>query len=516
MSRRSFARAAAALAASFLLIAFSAVLAGPQDQRPAKPQAPPRTDRKEKGAEKEKAGRVPTGAVEVAEARAILDKMINGFDLKPQPQPAIPDDPPPHEGALIDIPLVVEPPDLILVEVLEALPGRPISGERLIRPDGTINLGFYGEVYVRGLTLPQIKVAIIKHLRTYLNDDTLGLITPEYDEWPSPEAKAKPLPHLKPPDTKDGPLDDSERGKAANPPAKPRASLGPRNPRGALRPTETRALAVRAVRRREMPQVPEEKKSAEVKPDAVMLPFPGQGHVKITIEVQGQNAGILVPNPPAGALNPPADLVGGEPGKVEVVPPLESDRVFVDVTAYNSKNYYVLGDVLIPGKLPNTGVETVLDALQYAGGLIPSAEPKDIRLVRPGRNGKPARVYKVALEAIQEKGDVRTNYQLFPGDRLVVGRNEVVKKTVEIDRLQAPIEAIVGSIHRYANMLRSIDDLSPDQADQVLEDLVDFWAKELSRNGELKFDEQSLREVLRRHLKKAPAGPRPGLIPGAR
>ena len=28
-----------------------------------------------------------------------------------------------------------------------------------------------------------------------------------------------------------------------------------------------------------------------------------------------------------------------------------------------------------------------------------------------------------------------TNYQIFPGDRLIVGRNEVVKKTVEIDRL---------------------------------------------------------------------------------
>ena len=37
---------------------------------------------------------------------------------------------------------------------------------------------------------------------------------------------------------------------------------------------------------------------------------------------------------------------------MEVVPPAESDRVFVDITAYNSKNYYVLGDVLITGKCP--------------------------------------------------------------------------------------------------------------------------------------------------------------------
>ena len=54
---------------------------------------------------------------------------------------------------MIDIPYVIEPPDIIVVEVLEALPGRPITGERLVRPDGTISLGFYGDVHVRGLTI---------------------------------------------------------------------------------------------------------------------------------------------------------------------------------------------------------------------------------------------------------------------------------------------------------------------------------------------------------------------------
>ena len=42
------------------------------------------------------------------------------------------------------------------------------------------------------------------------------------------------------------------------------------------------------------------------------------------------------------------------------LPPDESDRVFVDVTAYNSKNYFVEGDVGSPGRLPFTGLETVL------------------------------------------------------------------------------------------------------------------------------------------------------------
>ena len=71
---------------------------------------------------------------------------------------------------------VVEPPDVITIEVLQGLPGRPISGERLVRPDGTISLGFYGDLYVSGLTLSEIKTKVIRHLQRYLKDEVLGLI----------------------------------------------------------------------------------------------------------------------------------------------------------------------------------------------------------------------------------------------------------------------------------------------------------------------------------------------------
>ena len=116
--------------------------------------------------------------------------------LKPVPPVAIPDDPPPHEGAMIDIPYAIEPPDIITVEVLEALPGRPITGERLVRSDGTISLGFYGDIYVRGLTTRQAKVKILLHLRNYINDEMLGLVLSieegeaEADPWAAGTAPA--------------------------------------------------------------------------------------------------------------------------------------------------------------------------------------------------------------------------------------------------------------------------------------------------------------------------------------
>ena len=55
-------------------------------------------------------------------------------------------------------------------------PGRPISGERLVRSDGTISLSFYGDIQVAGLTIPQIKEKVVEHLRKFITDETLGLV----------------------------------------------------------------------------------------------------------------------------------------------------------------------------------------------------------------------------------------------------------------------------------------------------------------------------------------------------
>jgi protein involved in polysaccharide export with SLBB domain len=198
-------------------------------------------------------------------------------------------------------PHIVEPPDLLIVEVLEALPGRPISGERLVRPDGTISLGFYGDIAVAGLTIPEIKEKIIQHLRRFITDEQLGMVE----------------------------LDD-ETGEPL---------IDPRT-----KQPKTRA-------------------------------------------------------------------------------PKDSTTVFVDVTAYNSQNYYVEGEVNTPGRLPCTGGDTVLDVLSYAGGVLPSADRTKIRLVRSFPKGSPPRVLPVDYEEITMGTDSSTNYSILPNDRLVVPRD---------------------------------------------------------------------------------------------
>jgi polysaccharide export outer membrane protein len=54
-----------------------------------------------------------------------------------------------------------------------------VAGEHLIRPDGQISLGIYGNLRVSGMTLDQVADVVTSHLRRYLNDpdvrvDVLG------------------------------------------------------------------------------------------------------------------------------------------------------------------------------------------------------------------------------------------------------------------------------------------------------------------------------------------------------
>jgi protein involved in polysaccharide export with SLBB domain len=492
----------AATALLFLLLSVGGSVLTARREQPKPIPEPP-------GAENQKKALPPFrqhAAVEAKrkEAEAALDKMFAEYDLKPHGLPAIPDDPPPHEGAMIVYPVVIEPPDLLLVELLEALPGRPISGERLVRQDGMVSLGFYGDVHVAGLTLKQAKVKIIQHLRRFLSDEVLGLYEMRFDEEDEKPGDAKPPKvHVPLPDLpKDGDLSkldlDEKPKQEAN---KPHAVPSGYKVRSVRQGKEVHSYYGRShpgasVRLLGRFQEPEEKKAEEPR-KPVKIPLEAGGQVTITIEVQSGEK--------KEKEEVAAEADDWVPGPL--IHPENSDRVFVDITAHNSNNYYVEGDLGQPGRLPFTVHETVMDALNYAGGLLPTAEPKDIRLVRPGRGGKPARVYKVDLEAIRERGDVTSNYQIFPGDRLIVGRNDVVKKTIQVDRLASGMQTVVNSILQESFMLRSLQTANPENHGAILKDLVDFWIQEMKRPDGVALDEQTLRDALIRRLQAKPEKP---------
>lgn len=101
---------------------------------------------------------------------------------------------------------------------------------------------------------------------------------------------------------------------------------------------------------------------------------------------------------------------------------LPEDPVEVSVrlaSASQSKFYYVIGAVSNQGPIPYKGGETVLQAILQAG-LRSNSLPEKAYVSRPQRMGHPDIVLRVDWEAIRDRGDTTTNYQVFPGDRIVV------------------------------------------------------------------------------------------------
>jgi polysaccharide export outer membrane protein len=97
----------------------------------------------------------------------------------------------------------------------------------------------------------------------------------------------------------------------------------------------------------------------------------------------------------------------------------ESYQVSVRLANNQSKYFYVLGTVNNPGRFKSTGHETVLDAIVQAG-LRSNSLPEKAYLARPHPAGGPDCVLKIDWFGIKDRGDTLTNYQVLPGDRIVV------------------------------------------------------------------------------------------------
>ncbi|MFU7560537.1 polysaccharide biosynthesis/export family protein [Roseiconus sp. JC912] len=100
----------------------------------------------------------------------------------------------------------------------------------------------------------------------------------------------------------------------------------------------------------------------------------------------------------------------------------EPDDFGVTVRLVNKESalFYVMGEVNAPGSYPLVGHETVLDAIIAAGGLTDRCNDHKIILTRPQADGQERSIYPVCYQQILQLGDVTTNYQLMPGDRIYV------------------------------------------------------------------------------------------------
>ena len=126
----------------------------------------------------------------------------------------------------------------------------------------------------------------------------------------------------------------------------------------------------------------------------------------------------------------------------------EAPEVSVDVFAYNSKVYYIitqgagLGDGVY--RFPVTGNDMVLDALANINGFDQTSSCK-MWVARPGPdNSSHEDIMVVDWKGITKYGDVTTNYQLMPGDRVYVAEDKWVAIDTKIAKVISPFERIFG------------------------------------------------------------------------
>ena len=79
-----------------------------------------------------------------------------------------------HEAVAKHLSRLIDQPQ-VSIALLQASGLQQVAGEHLIGPDGHINLGVYGSVYVSGLTVDEARVAIEEQLARYLDQPKVSV-----------------------------------------------------------------------------------------------------------------------------------------------------------------------------------------------------------------------------------------------------------------------------------------------------------------------------------------------------
>ena len=127
---------------------------------------------------------------------------------------------------------------------------------------------------------------------------------------------------------------------------------------------------------------------------------------------------------------------------------LEDPQVSVDISAYNSKTYYIImegagrGDTLV--RVPCTGNETVLEALAQVQGLSASSS-KNIWIARPMPGGSHCdQILPVTWYEITKGAATASNYQILPHDRVFIAEDRMLSLGTFVEHVTAPFERMFG------------------------------------------------------------------------
>lgn len=144
----------------------------------------------------------------------------------------------------------------------------------------------------------------------------------------------------------------------------------------------------------------------------------------------------------------------------------------VTVTTYASQKFYVFGQVTLPGPMPWTGRDSLLDALCKAqptylawperimivrgsepqvGGYTatyPAEDEKEYRKtgIHPDTPEHPRHTMVINLQAMVEKGDLSNNICLLPNDVIYVQPNPFAKLGLALQSVLFPVRPVLEAV----------------------------------------------------------------------
>jgi len=141
--------------------------------------------------------------------------------------------------------------------------------------------------------------------------------------------------------------------------------------------------------------------------------------VEVPVRPDGMVSMPLVGDVPAGGLTP-EQVAKDIQNKLRIY--IRDPRVAVIVTELVSHEFLsrvrVTGAVVTPTSMPFRQGMSVLDVVLEAGGVTEFASPNGTKLYRK-ENGE-AKIYKIRLKDILNKGKLETNMALEPGDVITI------------------------------------------------------------------------------------------------
>ncbi|NLX23432.1 MAG: polysaccharide export protein [Phycisphaerae bacterium] len=121
-----------------------------------------------------------------------------------------------------------------------------------------------------------------------------------------------------------------------------------------------------------------------------------------------------------------------------------SPQVNVQVSAYNSKNIYVFGQVGTPGKLAYTGRDTVMDIVARSQPTF-LAWRERVQVIRPSASEGERHVITVDVEKITQTGDLQQNFLLKEGDIVYVPPTPLAWFGLKVRELFWPFEPVYSA-----------------------------------------------------------------------